>query len=74
MLRSPMGKLISGFFAIMVLLGIAIEVVTLKSGHWSAAKARNDATISDLKATGASCDIMSNTQCMHDLLQQQNSR
>lgn len=43
--NSPMGKLIFGLFAIMMLLGIALEIVNLKTAYWNsaAAKAESDA-------------------------------
>lgn len=58
MLKSATGKLISGLFVIMLLLGVALEIVNLKSAYWNAISAKNGATISDLKARGASCDII----------------
>lgn len=38
--KSPMGKLISGLFVIMLLLGIALEIVNLKTAYWNSAAAK----------------------------------
>lgn len=43
MFKTPAGKLISGLFVIMLLLGVALEIINLKTAYWNSVSAKADA-------------------------------
>jgi hypothetical protein len=53
LLATARGRIISALVIIVLVLGVAAEVISIVTGYYNMVKARNDSIISDVKAKAA---------------------